>query len=38
MLTKKQHELLTFINQRLAATGVAPSFDVEAEFACHDRH
>jgi repressor LexA len=27
MLTKKQHELLVFINQRLAATGVAPSFD-----------
>ncbi|HEV8679937.1 MAG TPA: transcriptional repressor LexA [Stellaceae bacterium] len=27
MLTKKQHELLTFINQRLAATGVAPSFE-----------
>ena len=27
MLTKKQHELLTFINHRLAATGVAPSFD-----------
>jgi len=27
MLTKKQHELLTFINRRLAATGVAPSFD-----------
>src|SRR5712691_9881981 len=27
MLTKKQHELLTFINQRLAATGIAPSFD-----------
>ena len=27
MLTKKQHELLTFINQRLTATGVAPSFD-----------
>jgi repressor LexA len=27
MLTKKQHELLTFINLRLAATGVAPSFD-----------
>src|SRR5579862_8347712 len=27
MLTKKQHELLTFINQRLVATGVAPSFD-----------
>jgi repressor LexA len=27
MLTKKQHELLVFINQRLTATGVAPSFD-----------
>jgi repressor LexA len=27
MLTKKQHELLVFVNQRLAATGVAPSFD-----------
>ncbi len=27
MLTRKQHELLMFINQRLAATGVAPSFD-----------
>jgi repressor LexA len=27
MLTKKQHELLLFINQRLIATGVAPSFD-----------
>jgi len=27
MLTNKQHELLMFINQRLAATGVAPSFD-----------
>src|SRR5437764_14070173 len=27
MLTKKQHGLLTFINQRLGATGVAPSFD-----------
>ena len=27
MLTKKQHELLIYINQRLAATGVAPSFD-----------
>jgi repressor LexA len=27
MLTKKQHELLTFINQRLAASGIAPSFD-----------
>ena len=27
MLTKKQHELLIYINQRLSATGVAPSFD-----------
>ena len=27
MLTKKQHELLIYINQRLLATGVAPSFD-----------
>src|SRR3954463_11289091 len=27
MLTKKQHELLMFINQRMAATGIAPSFD-----------
>jgi repressor LexA len=27
MLTKKQHELLLFINQRLSATGVSPSFD-----------
>jgi repressor LexA len=27
MLTRKQHELLIFINQRLTATGVAPSFD-----------
>jgi repressor LexA len=27
MLTKKQHELLMYINQRLAATGIAPSFD-----------
>ena len=27
MLTKKQHELLMFINQRQAATGIAPSFD-----------
>jgi repressor LexA len=27
MLTKKQHELLMFINQRLGATGVSPSFD-----------
>jgi repressor LexA len=27
MLTKKQHELLMYINQRLLATGVSPSFD-----------
>ena len=27
MLTKKQRELLLFINHRLAATGVSPSFD-----------
>jgi repressor LexA len=27
MLTRKQHELLTFINQRLKSTGVSPSFD-----------
>ena len=27
MLTAKQHELLNFIHQRLAATGVSPSFD-----------
>ena len=27
MLTVKQHELLNFINQRLSATGVSPSFD-----------
>ncbi len=27
MLTRKQHELLTFIHQRLSATGVSPSFD-----------
>jgi repressor LexA len=27
MLTAKQHELLLFINQRLIATGVSPSFD-----------
>ena len=36
MLTKKQHELLMFINQRLAATGVAPSFD-EMKDALHLR-
>ncbi|HEV2334646.1 MAG TPA: transcriptional repressor LexA [Stellaceae bacterium] len=27
MLTKKQHELLLYINQRLSTTGIAPSFD-----------
>ncbi len=27
MLTKKQHELLTFINDRISDTGVSPSFD-----------
>ena len=27
MLTRKQHELLLFINQRLTATGISPSFD-----------
>lgn len=27
MLTQKQHQLLIFINERLNATGVAPSFD-----------
>lgn len=27
MLTRKQHELLTFIEQRLAVTDVSPSFD-----------
>ncbi|MBT8471928.1 MAG: transcriptional repressor LexA [Marinicaulis sp.] len=27
MLTKKQHELLVFINDRIAQTGVSPSFD-----------
>ena len=27
MLTAKQHELLSFIHDRLAATGVSPSFD-----------
>jgi repressor LexA len=27
MLTKKQRELLVFINQRLRATGISPSFD-----------
>ena len=27
MLTKKQHELLMFINERLQRTGISPSFD-----------
>ena len=27
MLTRKQHELLMFINERLSSTGVSPSFD-----------
>ena len=27
MLTRKQHQLLIFINERLNTTGVAPSFD-----------
>jgi repressor LexA len=27
MLTRKQHELLTFINERLGITGVSPSFE-----------
>src|SRR5438270_1675675 len=27
MLTKKQHELLLFINRRLAESGICPSFD-----------
>ena len=27
MLTRKQHELLVYINQRLSADGVSPSFD-----------
>lgn len=27
MLTKKQHELLAFINERIAESGVSPSFD-----------
>src|ERR1700754_4038131 len=27
MLTRKQHELLLFINQRLSEAGVSPSFD-----------
>ena len=27
MLTRKQHELLMFINERIKETGVSPSFD-----------
>ncbi|MSO89529.1 MAG: repressor LexA, partial [Rhodospirillaceae bacterium] len=27
MLTRKQHELLVFIEKRLGESGVAPSFD-----------
>ena len=27
MLTRKQYELLLFINQRIKETGVSPSFD-----------
>ncbi len=27
MLTKKQHELLMFIHERIQETGVSPSFD-----------
>jgi repressor LexA len=27
MLTKKQHELLQFIDERIKSTGVSPSFD-----------
>src|SRR5205823_11841796 len=36
MLTRKQRELLLFINQRLTATGVSPSFD-EMKDALHLR-
>ena len=36
MLTVKQRELLLFINQRLTATGVSPSFD-EMKDALHLR-
>ena len=31
MLTRKQYELLIFIDQRLKASGVSPSFDTLAE-------
>ena len=34
MLTKKQRELLLFINQRLTATGVSPSFDEMKDALC----
>src|SRR6202047_3085666 len=34
MLTKKQRELLLFINQRLNATGVSPSFDEMKDALC----
>jgi len=34
MLTKKQRELLMFINLRLAATGVSPSFDEMKDALC----
>src|SRR5262249_38471069 len=34
MLTKKQRELLMFINQRLSATGVSPSFDEMKDALC----
>src|ERR1700757_4371458 len=34
MLTKKQRELLMFINQRLTATGVSPSFDEMKDALC----
>ncbi|MCY4066094.1 MAG: repressor LexA, partial [Rhodospirillaceae bacterium] len=27
MLTRKQHELLVYINDRIAESGVSPSFD-----------
>ena len=27
MLTRKQHELLMFIHERIKETGVSPSFD-----------
>src|SRR5438477_13037207 len=34
MLTRKQRELLLFINQRLTATGVSPSFDEMKDALC----